>query len=148
MNIHHSDLAKHFGATMPRPYAKTGTVRARLALEGEKIDTILDGKLETTNTAKPFDVVVIGPKNEEYLVPQNTFIPRYKGPALTHELQSYEAQGIVFAIPWDQDPLTFVAPWGEEMIIEPGDYLASTTRDGDAPYRIEREAFSLTYRPL
>jgi hypothetical protein len=41
------------------------------------------------------------------------------------------------------ESVVFVAPWGERMILSPGDYVVS---DGpDAFYRIARHEFSNTY---
>jgi hypothetical protein len=43
------------------------------------------------------------------------------------------------------DGISFVAPWGEAMVLQPGDYLVKS--DGGY-YRIEREAFRTTYKIL
>ena len=44
----------------PSLYHKVGLVKARLAKAGEIISTVLDGEVETTNTARPSDVIVCG----------------------------------------------------------------------------------------
>lgn len=39
----------------------------------------------------------------------------------------------------------FVAPWGEDMIVEEGDLLAVPHPKGGEVYRIEQKAFAQTY---
>ena len=40
-----------------------------------------------------------------------------------------------------------MAPWGSEMIIEPGDWLVTTAPVANEVYRIEQNAFRSTYKP-
>jgi hypothetical protein len=146
MTIHHSDLRKHF--VHPAEFAKVGTVQARIAITGEVIDTILDRILETRNIADRGDVLVTGQRKERYLIKPDVFAARYAGPPLTYTDQDYEPTGTVWGVEWTHKPLTFIAPWGKKMIIEPGDYLCSTNITPYELYRVEAKAFALTYRPV
>ena len=56
---------------------KTLKFKARLLTDSEKIDTVLDGKIETTNTGKKGDYVITGLKGEEWIVPSSKFNDRY-----------------------------------------------------------------------
>lgn len=143
---HHSNLRKFF--IEPQQYAKTGTVKARLAVADEKVETIIDGKLETTNTAKGGEALITGARGEHYLVPADTFATHYEGLQLGARDQEYQDSGAVWASQWSHEPTHFIAPWGEEMLIEKGDYLCSTTRHPNELYRIEAQAFALTYHPV
>ncbi|QJT71152.1 hypothetical protein GR11A_00115 [Vibrio phage vB_VcorM_GR11A] len=128
-------------------YSKFGTVRARLARKGDVVITEIDGVKETENRAKSSDVVVTGVKGEQYLVDIRKFKERYRGPKLTYTDQVYNAVGETYAARWTGAPLKFTASWGEAMIIEPGDYLCSTTQQASGDlYRIERSAFKESYR--
>ena len=43
-------------------------------------------------------------------------------------------------------PITFKAPWGEDMILKRGDYLV---KDGDQGYyRIAQKEYDETYNPI
>ena len=44
------------------------------------------------------------------------------------------------------ETIEFVAPWGEKMLCEDGDYIASPPNGSpDDIYRIEKETFAQTY---
>jgi len=45
------------------------------------------------------------------------------------------------------EPVTFKAPWGEDMIIKPGDYLVKDPAN-TGYYRIAKVEFEKTYNPL
>lgn len=129
-------------------FEKFATIKARSAAEGEVIDTIIDGVKETTNTANTGDMVATGPKGEEYIIPAAKFGKLYEA---TTEDGIYKAKGVVEAmvVPADTPAFTFPAPWGEEMIAEPGDMICASAADSFDPekvYRIEKGAFAATYR--
>lgn len=50
------------------------------------------------------------------------------------------------AFKYEGEPFKFIAPWGEEMICYEGDMLARTIGKKTDIYRIEKDAFSLTYK--
>jgi hypothetical protein len=113
--------------------------------DGELIKTITSTDTadnpETKNVALKGDVVMSGPSGENYVVKAAKFGKLYDG----------NVGGIVYpeqsprmvALYTGQQPVTFTAPWGESMKLEPGDYLV---RDGDAGYyRIAKVEYEQTY---
>lgn len=139
-----ADLAKYF--TSPVLYKKYGEVNARLATKDEIIATIIDGKVETINTAGDDDVVIRGSQDEEYILDRTKFLSRYKGPELNGDYLPFRATGTTYAVEWQHGEGRFKASWGEIMIIDDGDWLCSitSTPDGDL-YRIAATAFDDTY---
>lgn len=132
----------------PDLYKKVGLVQVRRAQDGERIDTIINDEVETTNTAHAGDVVIKGPKGEEYIITQEKFEGRYTGPELSDDYQDYTPTGTTYAVEWTDGPILFTTAWEELMIMDDGDFLCSPTEvpSGDL-YRIESGAFGLTYRP-
>lgn len=132
-------------------YKKVGEVAARKAKKGEKIDTIIDGKKELTTKAKEGDWVVTGPAKEEYLVSEDKFKSRYKGPNGKAKKKGFDLfipTGICYAFKYTGDDGTFEHPRGD-MLIETGDYLASTsTTEYSDLYRIEKKVFKKTYKKV
>lgn len=130
-------------------FQKKGDVQARKAVEGERIVTVIDGEVETTNIAKKNDVVVKGVKNEEYIMSQDKFNNRYSGGEVGDSFSTFKAKGKVWAMEYAGKPIEFVAAWGEKMILKTGDFLCNPEKDkpGDL-YRIEKSAFSQTYEKI
>jgi hypothetical protein len=60
--------------------------------------------------------------------------------------RQYPANGSCHAFEYEGQAFAFEAPWGERMIVNPGDYIATPTIGSDDIYRIERNAFLATYR--
>lgn len=98
-----------------------------------------DGK-ETQNTAEPGDIVMSGPSGEKYVIKAKKFDKLYTGGVgntVTPE------QGPRTVALYKGKPMSFTAPWGEQMIIKPGDWLV---KDGDKGYyRIAKKEFKETY---
>lgn len=130
-------------------FEKKGDVQARKAVENEKIDTIINGEIETTNIAKKNDVVVKGIKNEEYIMSQEKFNTRYSGGNIGEDFSTFKAKGKTWAMEYVGKPIEFVASWGEKMIINTGDFLCNPEKNksGDL-YRIEKSVFSQTYEKI
>lgn len=132
-------------------FAKSGIYHARPAIAGEVIKTVIDGKPETVNTATAGSFVVVGPKGEQYILDGATFAARYiavdGAPTSRDGYKQYHAIGSVYAYKNDAGPFTFMAPWKEEMICNPGDMIATTEIGSKDIYRIEREVFASTYAP-
>lgn len=106
------------------------------------ITVTADGK-ETQNVAEPGDIIMSGPSRENYVVKAAKFPKLYQG----------EVGGVVtpeqgprmVARYMGRDTVQFTAPWGESMVLKPGDYLV---RDGDAGYyRIAQAEYEQTYNP-
>ncbi len=130
-----------------REYAKFGNVTAKQVEAGLKVDTVIDGKLETTNTSKAGDWLITGVKGEQYLIDDKKFKSRYAFVSKTPRGDKYKPIGNVFAVQYKGKAFTFKAPWGEDMICDSGDYICTTTLDNfDDVYRIEEDAFVKTYK--
>jgi hypothetical protein len=138
------ELSSILTPSNPKTYTKFGNVVARPAEIGEVVETIIDGQLETTNTVKEPGFVITGTEGEKYFVKANTFKTRYNH--LHGDV--YVPVGKVVAVKWTNPPSKFKASWGEDMIINPGDFLAATPDDTAHPYRIEAKAFSKTYKEV
>ncbi len=130
-------------------YNKFGKVTVRKAKPGEVIDTIIGGKKETTNTAKTGDVVVQNPTGELYVMTESKFLGRYTvSGTIGAKPIAAKATGSCWAFQYKGQAFSFQAPWGEEMIVEPGDFIAQSAQGNyDDIYRIEKNAFKRTYRP-
>lgn len=101
-----------------------------------------DGK-ETQNVAAPGDIIMSGPSRENYVVKGAKFSKLYQG-EIGQNVMPEQSPRMV-ALYTGKDPVTFTAPWGESMILKPGDYLV---KDGDAGYyRIAKVEYEQTYNP-
>lgn len=113
--------------------------------DGELVKTITSTDTadnpETKNVALKGDVVMSGPSGENYVVKAAKFGKLYDGNigGIVYPEQSPR----MVAMYTGQRPVTFTAPWGESMKLEPGDYLV---KDGDAGYyRIAKAEYKQTY---
>jgi len=135
-------------------YSKVGTFKARKGALGEYIETIIDGELETTKVVGPNEVVIEGPLGELYVVPESKFNKRYVvTTSLTEEMQPYTTKGLIRAFKWEGQSFKFVASWGEEMLCNHNDILATPVESKDDEtvsevYRIEQNVFDITYNLL
>jgi hypothetical protein len=134
------------------PYKPHGEIADSSALEGMepmtfatatsemKVVTITaDGK-ETENTAVPGDIIMSGPSGEKYVVKSAKFEKLYTkqedGTVIPEQSPRQVAR-------YDgTDEVTFTAPWGEQMVLKPGDYLV---KDGEGYYRIAKKEYEITY---
>jgi hypothetical protein len=118
---------------------KSFTLKFRVADKIEKVETVIDGKKETENTAKTGDYILTGTKGENFVLTPEKFNSRYiiaGGLAKTKPVK-------IFAKEYsNQEPVSFTASWGEKMILEIGDFLV---RNDAEYYRIEKQAFANTY---
>jgi len=101
-----------------------------------------DGK-ETQNTADSGDIVMSGPSGEKYVIKSAKFPKLYSGQigGPIHPEQSPRNVGIYYG----SAPITFTAPWGESMVLKPGDYLVK--EDEGKYYRIAKKEYEATYNP-
>merc|ERR1712232_600679 len=152
-----------------KPYRKFKYAFLKEAVAGEKVQTFINGKLESENVAKEGDWIVRAAttSKERYIVPAKTFASNYDAQPLeitddpdAEELaaegfKAYASNRRILAVEADEAILRkfpegrFVAAWGEPMLVEIGDYLASGLPGEDQRihevYRIEKEAFAQTY---
>eukprot|EP00931_Biecheleriopsis_adriatica_P088980 TRINITY_DN63192_c0_g1_i1.p1 TRINITY_DN63192_c0_g1~~TRINITY_DN63192_c0_g1_i1.p1 ORF type:complete len:184 (-),score=53.30 TRINITY_DN63192_c0_g1_i1:13-564(-) len=151
-------------------YRKFKKAFVKKAAAGEKVQTILNGKLETENVAREGDWICRADttSKERYILTAETFASCYDaanplevaGHPDEEELaaegfKAYAPTRRVRAIEVDDRIMEhfpegkFMASWGEPMVVEVGDFLASGTTLGDGRIveiiRIEKDAFSQTY---
>lgn len=139
---------------------KTKTVDARPAKAGEVVVTIIAGEGKETQSppAESGDQVVRNrcPEtgNEEILVKAAKFAERYEGPAEAPSnggWAPYRPRGNdmrAFELSASEGPITFMAPWGEEMVAKPGDVIVRDPNNPKDSYRIARAAFACTYETI
>jgi hypothetical protein len=119
----------------PRSYA--------IATQDTPVVTVLGGQTETRNLARAGDFVICGPDGEQYVVApakvvalynlnETVLVPRKLPRRVARVTRAdFERHGLA--------PKTtsavFVAPWGEQMLLMPGDYVVQDGAKGH--YRIE-----------
>ena len=123
-------------------YRKTARLAAdkiQLADKEQEVVTVIAGKPETRNMAKPGDFIVTGVLGERYVIAGNRFDRLYeKDPANANEFRS---KGTVQALLLTES-VTFKAPWGEQQRIDVGGVLV---KNGPDVYGIAAQAFAETY---
>ncbi len=103
-----------------------------------------DGK-ETQNVAEPQDIIMSGPSKEQYVVKADKFPKLYTG-EIGSEVIPEQSPRTVARVDSIEQPVTFKAPWGEDMILKKGDYLV---KDGDQGYyRIAQKEYDATYNSI
>jgi hypothetical protein len=102
-----------------------------------------DGK-ETQNVAEVGDIVFSGATGENYVIKAAKLPKLYHGNVGSDIYPDQSSRQVAL---YTGEPVTFKAPWGEDMIIKPGDYLV---KDPANPgyYRIAKVEFEKTYNPL
>lgn len=126
--------------TQEKQYTKKAlTFPVEVSDKEQDIVTTIDGKDETKNKARIGDYILTGTKGERYILTPEKFKLRYK---LQGKDKAVTEPVIINAKEYKGKPISFVASWGEEMIIEEGDYLI---KKGNEYYRIEKGAFANTY---
>ena len=141
-------LKKELAYPATPTFEKFGIVEARHAAAGETVIISVDRVTETYYTANEGDMVVTGPKGEEYIVGSAKFKRLYEE---TDKPGSYKAKGAVKAvkIPDGTPHFHFRAPWGEQHLAQEGDYIATSQADNFDPdkcFRIKKSVFAATYR--
>jgi hypothetical protein len=116
-----------------------------VAKEPQTVITVTaDGK-ETQNKAEPNDIIISGPSKEKYAIKAAKFPKLYQG-ELGGVITPEQSPRTVAQVINLQQPITFKAPWGEDMVLKPGDYLV---KDGDQGYyRIAKQEYEQTYNLL
>jgi len=132
-------------------YSKFVEVEARPAIAGEVVITSTNDGKETTNTAKEGDLVVCNTQTssqEEYILTEKIFSKRYHliGEGVMPGFKRYKATGRCRAIQYLGENTSFVASWGEEMVLKTGDMVVTTLPQKDEIYRIAKMEFDQTYK--
>jgi hypothetical protein len=115
---------------------------AKNTVDGLKVVTVTaDGK-ETENVAEVGDIIMSGPSGEQYIVKAAKFDKLYvDGPNGTKIPEQSPRQVAAYT---GTEEITFTAPWGQSMVMKPGDYLV---KDGDGYYRVAKQEYEQTYNP-
>ena len=107
------------------------------------VETITSDGKETQNVAEPGDIIMSGPSRENYVLKAAKFPKLYQGQI--GQTVVPEQNPRMVALYTGQETVSFIAPWGESMVLKPGDYLV---KDGDAGYyRIAKVEYEQTYNP-
>lgn len=101
-----------------------------------------DGK-ETQNVAEPNDVIISGPSRENYVVKAAKFPKLYVGQLGKPIFPEQSPRNV--ALYSGDTSVSFIAPWGENMVLKPGDYLVK--EDEGKFYRIAKKEYEATYNP-
>ena len=127
-------------------FEKFTHIKARIARPGEMIETITaDGK-ETMNQAQQGDFVVsnLGGSGEEYILSGDKLAKRYKEVGDGIYQATGECRGVVYSGP----ETSFQASWGQPMVLKPGDMIVTPLPQKGEVYRIARQEFESTYKPI
>lgn len=129
-------------------WKKSAKVKARKAVPGETIVTIMkDGHEETTNTAKENQMVVKNPDGEEYIIDNKKFNDRYK--LFSNKVENKFKTYIPVSDPIrpyfleEDENVEFDAPWGETMKIKGGGVIINNGPNDI--YGIQKNEFYSTY---
>jgi hypothetical protein len=104
------------------------------------VTTTADGK-ETQNTAELNDVIMSGPSGEQYVLKAAKFPKLYQG-QMGGPVHPEQGPRNV-AVYTGNITVNFTAPWGESMVLKPGDYLVK--EDEGKYYRIAKYEYEQTY---
>lgn len=105
--------------------------------------TVTSDGVETQNVAERDDIIMSGPSGERYVIKAAKFPKLYAGQVggPVHPEQSPRNVAVYVG----GDPVQFTAPWGESMVLKPGDYLV---KEGEGKYyRIAKLEYEATYNP-
>jgi len=114
-----------------------------VAQEKTPIVTVTSDGKETQNTAEPNDIIMSGPSRELYVIKAAKFPKLYVG-QIGEPIHPEQSPRNV-AVYNGQVAVTFIAPWGENMVLKPGDYLVK--EDEGKYYRIAKKEYENTYNP-
>lgn len=140
-----------------KSYRKFKKIFARKAKKVERIATITNDGLETTNRAKTGDYIVKNQTDacEEYVMSPKSFKDRYKYKKRSKSGYSeYESIGRITALEVNKSFLKklklnkeffFEAAWGSKMVVKEKDFLVCPF-NGNEVYRIARKEFFETYQ--
>lgn len=131
-------------------YEKCVTVLARPAVPGERIDTFTSDGKETTRVAAEDEMVIENntEAREQYIIDGPKFRSRYEvlGDMSVGGWMTWKAKGVIEAFEYQGEETKFVATWGEDMVLKPGDMVATPLPEKKEVYRIARKEFGETYR--
>ena len=124
------------GSMSPMTYTKS-------TVQQPVVTTTTDGK-ETQNTADVGDIIMSGATGENYVVKAAKLPKLYTGNVGSDIYPEQSPRQVAL---YSGEPVTFKAPWGEDMVIKPGDYLVKDPAN-TGYYRIAKVEFEKTYNKL
>ena len=129
-------------------YFKTCLIYAYPAHLNEYIETWTADGLETTNYAKEGDFVVMNlytSMKEEYIVCPDMMTARYDFIFSLSEGGIYKPTGKVKAAIYSGEEIQFIAKWGRNMTLKPGDMIVTPLPHCKEVYRIAAKEFYESY---
>jgi len=124
------------GSMSPMTYTKS-------TVQQPVVTTTTDGK-ETQNTSEVGDIIMSGATGENYVVKAAKLPKLYTGNVGSDIYPEQSPRQVAL---YSGEPVTFKAPWGEDMVIKPGDYLVKDPAN-TGYYRIAKVEFEKTYNKL
>lgn len=115
-------------------------ITATPAIEGEKIDTIVNGHIVTSNVARPGDTKVTRADGDSYFL-GNNFSTLYK--KVRGNVYAPRADRTLNAVKVTEN-VCFEAPWGTQQKIPRGGYIVESS-DGEK-WGVHEMSFNATYR--
>lgn len=113
------------------------------APEQMKVITMTTDGKETQNVAEQNDIIISGPSREKYAIKPAKFHKMYVGQMGGPVNPEQSPRNV--AVYTGDAVVNFMAPWGESMVLKPGDYLV---REEDGKYyRIAKKEYEMTYNP-
>lgn len=116
--------------------------------EPTKVVTYVNGEKETENSCNPGDFVITGSKGEKYVIAPHKLPNNYN--LIDNLLVTRQQPRTVVKVSAQvlkslklPKQITFTASWGEQVILQAGDYIVK--EDKDKFYRIEGTIFKQTY---
>lgn len=106
----------------------------------QRVVTITSDGKETENVAKVGDFIFSGPSGERYVLTDAKLRKNYQG--IPGQTLIPEQSPRMVARYDGTDTVNFTAPWGEMMVLKPGDFLV---KGDDGYYRIAAKEYKLTY---
>lgn len=114
-----------------------------VAHEPKEVVTVTADGRETQNVAQPSDIIMSGASGENYVIKAAKFPKLYTGTIGGSVFPDQAPRNV--ARYTGEETVMFKAPWGEDMVLKPGDYLVK--EDEGKYYRIARLEYEQTYNP-
>lgn len=138
------------GKNFIRQYGKSKGLDKRqigrlIRKKGAPLTTIAsDGTTETNNTVTRNHTVLnnVGNAGNRWAVDNNTFNRKYERDTPS----TYKPKGGPMNATQINEPISFTAPWGEQMNIDAGGYILQDPNNPNDIYGISQQDFDSTYR--
>lgn len=137
--------ASSFDFSNADTYRKTATLdksNVETATQTQQVETVINGKVETMNTANEGDKIITGPKGERYVIRKEKFDSLYGQDP--NNPNGYISKQVIKAQTLTEDT-EITAPWGEKQRAPKGSMVAQSVANPKDVYLIEEGAFKATY---